>query len=106
MTEEGALTASNDNFLYLMSAAGDIVWKRRLPARPSIRPLIFDKFALVAASGEKNLYIVNLKNGKFADQINFESEIVSSVLIPGNGGVAVLEPGYVARISTHENCSK
>lgn len=106
MTEYGALAASNDNFLYLMSPGGEVIWKRRLPSRPSIRPVVLGEFAFASASGEKNLYVVNLKSGKFADQITLDGETVNAVLIPGGNGVAVLEAGSIVRISTPENCAK
>jgi outer membrane protein assembly factor BamB len=106
MTEYGSLAASNDNFLYLMSPGGDVIWKRRLPSRPSIRPVNIGEFAFVAASGEKSLYVVNLKSGKFTDQIALDGEAVGAVSIPGEKGIAVLETDSLVRFSSTENCSE
>lgn len=73
--EEDILVTSLDNFLYLFSSEkGKLKWKRRLNGRISLRPLMFDNYAVVVNSSDNIAIIVDLRDGKVVNQIQIEDE--------------------------------
>lgn len=99
-TERGILASSYDNFVYLLTAgSGAMIWKRRLSGRISDAPVILGDMVFVRISGDKQAYLISLKNGKIVQKIEIgESDAVgqaslsaasSAIIIGGSSGVAL-----------------
>ena len=89
-TRRGALVSSFDNFIYMLSQKGDVVWKRRLQARPNSAPAILDSVALVGTVGNDPAYILDLKNGKILSQVGLPGDTTSIAALSGEGDIVFL----------------
>lgn len=102
MTGRGALVASFDNFVYMLSDAGDVVWKRRLPARPGAASVILGTTALFSSGGDEPLYVVDLSNGRILNQLNLPGAVAA---VPsGDRNIIFLSAGGLSMYSP-EGCS-
>ncbi len=91
------LISSLDNFLYLFSIGdGSLIWKRRLPYRITIKPLIKGSIALIVSSGSQTLFLIDLQKGKTVNQISLTGTsyfagnvlmINEFIVIETNGGI-------------------
>lgn len=71
--ENKILFSSLDNFLYLYTTAnGKLKWKRRVSGRINIKPLIYEKYAIVLSSSDNIASIIELDEGKVVNQIIIE----------------------------------
>jgi outer membrane protein assembly factor BamB len=68
-TKNGILITSYDNFVYLMSPGGRVIWKRRLSGRVVSEPVVTDQFAMVTILGEAGVSFIDLENGKTLNKI-------------------------------------
>jgi outer membrane protein assembly factor BamB len=68
-TKAGTLVTSYDNFVYLMSPGGRVIWKRRLSGRVISEPVVDDTFAMVAILGESGVSFIDLETGKILNKI-------------------------------------
>lgn len=73
--DDRILVASDDNFVYLMSAAyGNIIWKRRMPGRILYGRLLKDGQVVFTVIGEKNAFVLDLDKGKVVDKITLGTD--------------------------------
>jgi outer membrane protein assembly factor BamB len=75
VTDHGVLISSNDNFAYMLSPTrGDRKWKRKFAGRLVGSPVLRENYGLfVTAAGTEGL-ILNLTNGKFANNVSLFDE--------------------------------
>lgn len=67
---EGILVTSNDNFLYFLSKDKQkILWRKKFAGRIFPKPLVVGKWGIVAVTGETELLIVDLTNGKLINTL-------------------------------------
>lgn len=73
--EEGLLVTSFDNFAYFFSAnKGKLKWKKRIPDRINMSPLIVENHVVLGSLGGKSLLILDLVDGKLINQIELPIE--------------------------------
>ena len=87
------LAASNDNFLYLFSEdSGRVIWRSRLPGRPSTGALLQNTTAAIAVLGEERLLLIDLANGKVLNSVGLEAgeEVQPGGIFEGEGGSLLL----------------
>lgn len=90
------LSASNDNFLYLLSEeSGKVVWRGRLPGRPLTGALLKDGSIAVAVLGEERLLLFDSTNGKPRNTIELEA---NEEVQPG--GIIETEEGGIAALTS------
>jgi outer membrane protein assembly factor BamB len=71
-TRRGIVVASADNFVYLVSDYnGDVIWKKRLPARVS-GVMVTGDVAVVTSVGESEAALIDLETGKFAGRFTLK----------------------------------
>lgn len=69
------LAASNDNFLYLLSEdSGRVIWRSRLPGRPSTGALLSTGPAAFAVLGEERLLLIDISSGKVSNTVALEAD--------------------------------
>ena len=68
-TKRGTLVTSHDNFVYLMTPGGRVIWKRRLSGRVISEPVATDSFAMVTILGEAGVSFIDLESGKILNKI-------------------------------------
>lgn len=72
---ENVLLGSADNFVYFMSVEyGNLLWKRRLPARIASGGLLGDDLAIFTVIGERSAYLVELDKGKLVDKLDLTGD--------------------------------
>ncbi|MCA1590610.1 MAG: PQQ-like beta-propeller repeat protein, partial [Acidobacteria bacterium] len=104
-TNRGIISASYDNFLYMLSGGGRLVWKRRLPARITNSAIINENFGVFAVASEGRLYLIDLKAGRILDQADLgegNSELFVSA-IP-NRTAAAAATGDIIRYYAAGSC--
>ncbi len=74
----GVLAASLDNFAYLLSYKGSLVWRRQLPGRISARPITSADGALFTPFSTDQAIVLNLRDGKTANTLPLGEENSSS----------------------------
>ena len=80
-TERGALVTSFDNFVYMLTRNGGVMWKRRLLARPVGAPAIVDDKAILMSSGSRELFVIDLAKGRIIDRRPLEGEAIGTAAI-------------------------
>lgn len=91
--DERIIAASNDNFLYLLSEdSGRVIWRSRLPGRPSTGALLKNNKAAIAVLGEERLLLIDVANGKVLNSVGLESgeEVQLGGIFEGEGGNLLL----------------
>ena len=98
------LTASNDNFVYLVTGRnGGVAWKRRLDDRVSQIGLIDGKFALVSGYEERGAQLLDIGSGKVAGQLSLaEDEFAIARPVSSGGKIFILTNNAVYGYSTGE----
>jgi outer membrane protein assembly factor BamB len=76
--ENGLLAASLDNFAYLLSRKGSLVWRRLLPGRISSQPVTSADGALFTPLSTDSAIVLNLRDGKPANTLALGEENSSS----------------------------
>jgi outer membrane protein assembly factor BamB len=72
---DSVLAASNDNFLYLLTArSGGLEWKRRLTGRVAQIGVIGSKYALVSSLDQHGALLIELVHGRVAGQIALDAD--------------------------------
>lgn len=100
MTRRGALVASYDNFVYMYSRAGDVVWKRRLPSRPGSVVVMQDSIAVLSTSEEEPSFILDLKTGKILNQLNIPGGEARAAALSGERNFIFLSSGGLSAYSS------
>jgi eukaryotic-like serine/threonine-protein kinase len=76
--ENGLLAASLDNFAYLLSRKGSLIWRRLLPGRISAQPVTAADGALFTPLSTDSAIVLNLRDGKPANALALGEENSSS----------------------------
>lgn len=88
---DGILVTSRDNFIYFLSrGSGNVVWKRRLPARVIEGGLLVDDMVFALVYGEDLAYLIDGRKGSVIEQVA-QTEKAASARIPvlvGSKGIA------------------
>jgi len=63
-SDDGVLASSLDNFAYLLSKNGSVLWRQLLPGRVPARPLMASDGALFTPLSTDSAIVLSLKNGK------------------------------------------
>jgi outer membrane protein assembly factor BamB len=99
MSERGALVGSFDNFVYMFSHNGDVLWKRRLPARPGSIVLL-GAVAVLSTSGGQLSLAVDLKDGKVLGQLSTDRATIAAAVTADRGVVLLEADGALSMFST------
>jgi len=75
---EALLAASLDNFAYLLSLKGSMIWRRQLPGRISAQPLTIQEAALFTPLSSSNAVVLALRDGKQLNSLSAGEELTSS----------------------------
>ena len=93
-----------DGIIYSLDAAtGKIVWKRKLPAKPSTALVLKDKSLLIGTT-EKRIYRLNSQTGETQAEIAVEAQPIGRPLLMADSLLLFLENqadrvGYIVSIS-------
>ncbi|MGZ8846779.1 MAG: outer membrane protein assembly factor BamB family protein [Pyrinomonadaceae bacterium] len=74
VVENGVLASSLDNFAYLLSLNGSLIWRRQLPGRISSRPITAPDGALFTPFSTDSAIVLNLRDGKPANTLSLGEE--------------------------------
>jgi outer membrane protein assembly factor BamB len=74
IVENGVLASSLDNFAYLLSHKGALIWRQQLPGRISARPLMATDGALFTPFSTDTAIVLNLRDGKPANNLSLGEE--------------------------------
>ncbi len=77
-SENGVLASSLDNFAYLLSKKGSVLWRQLLPGRVPARPLMGSEGALFTPLSTDSAIVLSLKNGKPLNTLPIGEENSSS----------------------------
>jgi outer membrane protein assembly factor BamB len=74
ITGEGGavVVTSYDNFVYMMSQGGRVLWKRRLSGRAAEKPVLINNSLIVTIAGEPGAVFIDLKSGKLLNRVSVE----------------------------------
>jgi len=99
----GVLAASLDNFAYLLSLKGALVWRRQLPGRILSRPITASDAALFTPFSTNQAIVLNLRDGKTANTLMLGEENSSAAApISVNNLVLITIPhGLLAFSASH-----
>lgn len=85
-TSAGLLVTSFDNFAYMLTpGTGKRLWKRRLPGRITIKPLVAGELAAITTIGSSELEVLSLRNGQTVNRFILEEKnlLLDSPLLSG-----------------------
>lgn len=90
---DGSLfVASNDNFFYRISAdSGRVIWRKRMPGRIIIPPLILADHVFLPVVGENSVIVAEIDKGKSVGRMMLGNERFpsSAIFATSNGRLAV-----------------
>lgn len=97
-TTKGLLAASLDNFAYLLSENGAMLWKRQLPGRIPSRPLTVQEAALFTPLSSSTAVVLALRDGKQVNALPTGEELTSSAapIIVGDAIIVTTEHSLLA----------
>jgi outer membrane protein assembly factor BamB len=87
---DALLATSLDNFAYLLSLKGSMIWKRQLPGRIPAQPLTIQEAALFTPLSSSNAVVLALRDGKQLNSLSAGEELTSSA-----SPIAVAETVFV-----------
>jgi outer membrane protein assembly factor BamB len=98
LSGDSLLVASLDNFAYLLSLKGSMLWKRLLPGRISAQPLALQEAALFTPLSSSTAVVLALKDGKQVNSLPTGEEMTSSAspIVVGDAVFVTTEHGLVA----------
>ena len=98
LINDALLVASLDNFAYLLSLKGSMLWKRLLPGRISAQPLALLESALFTPLSSSTAVVLALKDGKQVNALPTGEEMTSSAapIVVGDAVFVTTEHGLVA----------
>jgi len=98
LINDALLVASLDNFAYLLSLKGSMLWKRLLPGRISAQPLALQESALFTPLSSSTAVVLALKDGKQVNALPTGEEMTSSAapIVVGDAVFVTTEHGLVA----------
>jgi len=102
------LAASLDNFAYLLTLKGAMLWKKQLPGRISAQPLTVEQTALFTPLSSSEGVVLGLKDGKQVNTLLAGEELSSSAspIIVGDTVIVTTEHGLLAFARPAESTSK
>lgn len=105
---DSLLAASLDNFAYLLSLKGAMLWKRQLPGRISAQPLTVEETALFTPLSSSEGVVLGLKDGKQVNTLPAGEELTSSAspIIVGDAVIMTTEHGLLAFARPSDSASK
>lgn len=87
------LISSYDNFVYLLSSGGKVIWKRRLPGRVVDKPLVTQNFVVVSIVGESGISLISLNSGKLLNKLTTENESYATAAPAAASGYIIFSDG-------------
>lgn len=98
LSGETLLVASLDNFAYLLSLKGSMLWKRLLPGRIPAQPLALKDAALFTPLSSATAIVLALKDGKQVNALPTGEEMTSSSapIVVGDAVFVTTEHGFLA----------
>lgn len=108
LSGDSLLVASLDNFAYLLSLKGSMLWKRLLPGRISAQPLALQEAALFTPLSSSTAVVLALKDGKQVNALPAGEEMTSSAapIVVGDAVFLTTEHGLVAFARPPESSTK
>ena len=105
---DSLLAASLDNFAYLLSLKGAMLWKKQLPGRISAQPLTVEETALFTPLSSSEGVVLGLKDGKQVNTLPAGEELTSSAspIIVGDAVIMTTEHGLLAFARPSDSASK
>jgi len=102
------LAASLDNFAYLLSLRGTMLWKKQLPGRISAQPLTVQGTALFTPLSSSAAVVLGLKDGKQVNTLPTGEELTSSAspILVGDAVIVTTEHGLLAFARPSESSAK
>jgi outer membrane protein assembly factor BamB len=85
-TSNGILVTSLDNFVYLLTVRGELLWKRQLAGRIAAMPLTDTQNALLAPLGGDACIVLSLRDGKLVNTlpVGVDGNTSATPLVAGN----------------------
>src|ERR1044072_2835819 len=95
---DALLAASLDNFAYLLTLKGSMLWKKQLPGRISAQPLTVEETALFTPLSSSEGVVLGLKDGKQVNSLPTGDELTTSAspIIVGDAVILTTEHGLLA----------
>lgn len=105
---DGLIAASLDNFAYLLSLKGGVVWKRLLPGRISSQPLAVNDAALFTPLSSSAAIVLGLRDGKPVNSLPTGEEMTSSAspVMVGEAVIVTTEHGLLAFAAPVDSTSR
>ena len=102
------LAASLDNFAYLLTLKGAMLWKKQLPGRNSAQPLTIEEAALFTPLSSSAGVVLGLKDGKQVNSLPTGEELTSSAspILVGDAVILTTEHGLMAFARPTDTTSK
>jgi len=102
------LAASLDNFAYLLTLKGSMLWKKQLPGRISAQPLTIEEAALFTPLSSSAGVVLGLKDGKQVNSLPTGEELTSSAspILVGDAVILTTEHGLMAFARPTDTTSK
>ena len=98
-------TVSNDNYIYLYSTEQNkIKWKRRLPGRVIIKPIFYNKIAIVTTLADPDIYFLETIEGNVVNRIELQNNYIIKDIQQNQGDIFVLTNRSLIKFA--EICSK
>ncbi len=97
---DSLLVSSFDNFIYLLTRSGGVVWKKRLEGRIAGSVAIDEQRIAAFSLGGENGYVIDIKRGRAVGVVPLGSPADSLVVGPQNGlGPVLLMNGSLTAFS-------
>jgi hypothetical protein len=105
---DGLLAASLDNFAYLLTRKGSMLWKKQLPGRIAAQPLTVEEAALFTPLSSSEGVVLGLKDGKQVNSLPTGDELTSSAspILVGDAVILTTEHGLLAFARPADSVSK
>src|SRR6185503_16132626 len=102
------LAASLDNFAYLLTLKGSMLWKKQLPSRIAAQPLAVEETALFTPLASSAGVVLGLKDGKQVNSLPTGEELTSSAspILVGDAVILTTEHGLMAFARPTDTTSK
>ena len=96
---------SNDNFIYLYSSERHkLIWKKRLPGRVSIKPIIQNNIIIVTTVAAPDVYFLEVDEGNLINRIELQNNFLIRDIQQSHGNILILTNKGLLKFG--ENCSE
>jgi hypothetical protein len=102
--KDSILVTSHDNFVYLMSTGGRVIWKRRLPGRAAEKPIVTQSLVIVSIIGESGAELIDINSGKLLNRISPEDDNYPTAAPAAASGFIILADGAGVYSYSAGNC--